>query len=156
MATPIAKLSMKIFGLDKAKRQLVEAKEEVKKVKPLFDKAVIILEQSHMKTFKQQGRPSWKPSKRAKEQGGKTLQDSGRLMQSVTASASPAAIREYAGQTLRFGTKLIYAPSHQYGFPPRNIPKRPFLGVYSEDIKKMEQVFEQDLTNRLRLVAASG
>jgi len=156
LADAIAKFTMSIGGLDKAKRQMSELKAEAKKTKPLFDKAIIILEQSQMKTFRMEGRPRWKKSKRASEQGGQTLQDIGRLRQSVTASSSPSAIREFSGQTLKFGTKLIYAASHQYGYPPKNIPKRPFLGVYAEDIKKLEQVFEQDLTSRFRMVVTRG
>jgi len=149
------KVGIKILGLDSAKLKLAAAKAEAKKTKPLFDKAIIILEQSHMKTFKMQGRPGWQPSKRAKSQSGMTLQDTGRLRNSVTAK-SPFAIREYNDKELHFGTKQPCGTSHQFGFPARNIPKRPFLGVYAEDIKKMEQVFGQDLTNRLRMVISTG
>lgn len=149
------KVGLEIIGLEKAKLQLAMAKAEAKKTKPLFDKAIIILEQSHMKTFKMQGRPGWKPSKRAGKQSGMTLQDTGRLRNSVTAKSS-GAIREYNEKELHFGTNLIYAPSHQFGFPARNIPKRPFLGVYAEDIKKMEQVFGDDITQRLRVVTSVG
>jgi len=146
-------LGLQITGLDKAQRQMGRAKQEARNMRPLFEKAIIILEQSHMQTFRQGGRPKWTPSKRAQAQGGQTLQDTGRLRQTVTGRA-PAAIRQYNNEELRFGTKLIYAPSHQYGFPPRNIPQRPFLGVYSEDMKKMEKVFEDDLSNRLRVVTS--
>ena len=146
-------IGIKIIGLTKGKTQLQAAKREAEKTKPLYDKAIIILEQSHAKTFRMQGRPRWKKSQRASEQQGKTLQHKGLLRQTVTANTR-ASIREFKGKTLAFGTKIIYGRSHQFGFPPRNIPKRPFLGVYNEDIKKMEKVFGEDLNARFKVVTS--
>lgn len=37
------------------------------------------------------------------------------------------------GGSVDVGTNLIYAPTHQYGDPERNIPERPFLGLSSDD-----------------------
>lgn len=143
---------MKVLGLDKAQARMQMAKQIVSDTKPLMNKAIIILEQSHMKTFKLEGRPAWKKSKRALAQSGKTLQDTGKLRGSVTAKSSPNAIREVDGNKLVFGTNLIYAPSHQFGYSKRGIPKRPFLGVYDEDIKKLEEVFKDDIEGRLQVV----
>lgn len=153
MAGQGLRIGIKILGMNKAKTKLAAAKREAKKTKPLYDKAIIILEQSHAKTFRMDGRPSWKVSKRAAAVSGQTLQKTGRLRQSVT-GRSRSAIREFKGQTLAFGTKLLYGRSHQFGFKPRNIPKRPFLGVYREDIKKMEKVFGQDIEGRLKVVTS--
>lgn len=155
MAGAAVNIGVKVVGSAKAVMQLKKAKAETKNMKPLFNKAIIIIEQSEMKTFRLGGRPKWKPSVRAKGQAGQTLQDTGRLRATVTASASPHAIRQLGKNILRFGTKLPSAPVHQFGFKKRNIPKRAFLGVYKEDVKKMEKVFEKDLNHRLE-VATSG
>lgn len=158
MAGQGLRVGMKIVGGAAAQRKLMLAKKEAEKTKPLMDKAIIILEMSHMKTFRMQGRPRWKQSQRVSEGGGKTLQSThgtspGLLMKTVTARTSKS-IREHRGKTLKFGTKLIYGPTHQYGYPKRNIPERRFLGVYNEDIKKMEEVFGKDLSGRFRVVAS--
>jgi phage gpG-like protein len=147
-------LMMKITGLNNLENKMQRAKQEVKNTKPLMNKAIIIIEMSEMKTFQMQGRPRWKKSNRAMAQGGMTLQDTARLKQSVTARSSNS-IREIEGNTLTFGTKIVYAPTHQFGWPKKGIPKRPFLGVYEEDIKKLEEVFEEDIKSRLQVVVES-
>ena len=146
---------IKVIGKAAAQRKLMKAKKEAGRTKPLYNKAIIILEMSQAKTFRMQGRPRWTKSMRAKDQGGKTLQDTNKLMQSVTAKTSDS-IRLLRGKALVFGTKVIYGPSHQFGYKKRKIPKRRFLGVYPEDIKKMEGVFSTDIENRIRVVVASG
>jgi len=151
LVTPKLNVKMAIRGLSGASQKMLMAKKEVQKNRPLFDKAVIILEMSHTKTFRLQGRPKWKTPKHRK---GKILQKTNRMMQSVTASGATGAIRKYGKTTLRFGTKIIYAPSHQFGYTPRNIPKRRFLAVYDEDIKKMEKVFAEDIKDRLKVIAS--
>ena len=148
-------LVMQIIGLDKAQSKLEKAKKEIQNTKPLFDKAVIILEQSHAKTFRMGGRPKWKVSARASRQGGQTLIDTNRLQQTLSAT-SPSSIREYKKDELKFGTKILYAPAHQFGYPAQGIPMRPFLGVYNEDIKRLEKVFEQDIEARLKVVNSVG
>ena len=153
MAGQGLKVGMKIVGGAAAQRKLMLMKKEAEKTEPLYNKAIIILEMSHMKTFRKQGRPKWPKSKRAKAVGGKTLQKTNRLLQTVTTKAR-GSIREHRGKKLVFGTKLIYGPTHQFGYRKRNIPKRRFLAVYNEDIKKMEKVFGGDLSGRFRVVAS--
>lgn len=52
------------------------------------------------------GRP-WKPSRRALRQGGKTLQDTGRLAASITT--------RHDATTAAVGTNVEYAAIHQFG-----------------------------------------
>lgn len=145
-------LTMKVFGLTEAGLKAEQAKRIVAETKPLMNKAIIILEQSQLKTFRMEGRPTWKKSGRAKAQNGKTLRDTTRLQNSVSATSSEGAVRKIDRNKLTFGTKIIYAPTHQYGMRSLGIPKRPFLGVFDEDIKMMEQVFKDDI--EIRLVGA--
>lgn len=142
------RLNIKVLGLKNVLAAIEKAKKESKKTGPLYDKAIIILEQSTAKTFRMQGRPRWEPSKRALEVHGKTLQQSNRMFMSVTARTGES-VREISGNQLKFGTRILYAPSHQFGDPSKNIPKRPFLGIYAEDTRKLEKVLWKDLDKRI-------
>jgi phage virion morphogenesis protein len=51
--------------------------------------------------------PKWKPSQRAIKQGGKTLQDTGRLAASIV----PA----FDSHSAEVGTNVVYAAIHQFG-----------------------------------------
>lgn len=95
------------------------------------------------------GAQKWTPSRRAKEQGGKTLVDTARLASSIQA--------RFAGNTLTVGTNLIYARIHDEGgtIKPKKgkylkfslgkgkgwrvvskvtIPERPYLVLQDEDV----------------------
>ena len=93
------------------------------------------------------GGAAWQPSRRAREEGGKTLSDTGRLRASITSEAG--------ADWVRIGTNVIYAAIHQEGgtltptqpggrlvFPIGDgwvsvgavtLPARPFLGLDAED-----------------------
>ncbi|NEX47604.1 phage virion morphogenesis protein [Pseudotabrizicola algicola] len=90
---------------------------------------------------------AWQPSRRATEKGGKTLHDSGVLMRSINAWASPDQVV--------VGTNVPYAAVHQLGAatgslgvwvgndkngrdmtvlsPWGDIPARPYLGISEEE-----------------------
>lgn len=90
---------------------------------------------------------AWQPSRRASEGGGKTLHDSGVLMRSINAWASPDQVV--------IGTNVPYAAVHQMGAatgslgvwigedkngramtvasPWGDIPARPYLGISEEE-----------------------
>ena len=89
----------------------------------------------------------WKPSLRAKLQGGETLRDTGRLMASIT--------HRVAGDSVEYGTNVDYAPYLHFGADIKavdgayltfkipgggwvskksvTLPPRPFLGLSTED-----------------------
>lgn len=117
----------------------------------LMDGIGLYLESSTIERFDTETAPDgskWTPSRRAREQGGKTLTDSARLKSSIAhrSSATEAEV----------GTNLIYARIHQMGgtIRPKNgdyltsalpgglgfrrvseviMPARPFLGISAED-----------------------
>ena len=101
--------------------------------------------------FKEQGRPRWKPSQRAKDESGTTLQDSGQLAASIDTDVGAhfaiigsnepyAAIHQFGGKTrphtikaskgkaLAFGGKFARSVNH----PGSDIPARPFLPIGSD------------------------
>lgn len=63
---------------------------------------------------------AWKPSFRAREEGGQTLSLSRRLRNSISGSATPT--------TATVGTNVIYAAIHQFGGVIR-AKKGPFLAI---------------------------
>lgn len=71
--------------------------------------------------------------------GGKPLNDSGRLRQSVTTGSTKRVV----GKRLYFGmaSNLVYAASHNYGY--RQIPKREFMYFDAKDEAIMRQIFEE-------------
>jgi len=109
--------------------------------------------------FDRGGRPSWRPSRRAMEQGGQTLIDTGRLRGSIThrSTATAAFVGtnvEYArihqeGATIpphvirpRFKKALFWPgaahPVKHVKHPGGRIPARPFLHLEDEDIKNIQ------------------
>lgn len=108
--------------------------------------------------FAREGRPAWqglKPNPR--RDGGKILQDSGRLAASIVPSSDNnnaavgtnvkyAAIHQFGGQTrpheirprnakaLKFGGRYAKKVNH----PGSNIPARPFLVLADQDITEIE------------------
>lgn len=77
-------------------------------------------------------RQPWLPSKRALEQGGKTLRDTSRLLSSLTYIALPDGVK--------WGTNVIYARMMHYGGTKAMLPHlwgditaRPFMGMNDGD-----------------------
>ncbi len=93
-------------------------------------------------------RSPWLPSKRAIEQGGKTLRDTGRLMASLTYIAMPDGVV--------WGTNVVYARMMHYGgtkamFPRLwgDIPARPFLGMNDNDTASINNIINRILEDSL-------
>lgn len=60
------------------------------------------------------------------------LQNLGHLQQSITHNV-------IAGVDVEVGTNVIYSAVHQFGYPPKNIPARPYLGVSKENEREIEK-----------------
>lgn len=109
------------------------------------------------------GKP-WKPSRRAADEGGRTLYDRGDLQQSLTAS--------HDARSAILGTNLPYAAIHQFGgkitaktakglrfmvgkgdaehlviVQSVTLPARPFLGFSAEDKVEIEGILERHLAS---------
>lgn len=120
-------------------------------LEPLMQGFGLYLESATIDRFENERGPDgqrWKPSLRARQQGGKTLTDSSQLRSSITSQAGPDSVE--------VGTNKIYGGIHQFGgtIRPKNgeyltfrlpgglgvrrvksvtMPARPFLGLSSED-----------------------
>lgn len=80
---------------------------------PLMRNLAAIMKAAVQENFIQEGRPKWKPSKRARQQGGQTLRDSGRLFRSIIDSSD-----DHSAQV---GTNVRYAPHLHFGTKPHDI-----------------------------------
>lgn len=89
----------------------------------------------------------WKPLSRATIQihprraGGKPLNDTGKLRQSVTSRA----VKRVTKTKLEYGTNLVYAPIHNFGGVGgwgRKIPQREFLYFDQANEKAIRRIFE--------------
>jgi len=113
----------------------------VQNPKAMLEKVVIIIQKSTDKTFRQGGRPKWPQSHRAATQHGKTLQDEGSLQKSVAVHP----IVKVGRHELAYGTSEKKAPALHFGYPPISNPARPFMDIYDEDKKQIEEVFKTSI-----------
>lgn len=91
-----------------AKAGLKQLKKRLSKPEQALKECGLVLLRSIAKTFKAGGRPvRWKPSKRAKAVGGKTLIKTAQLKNSITMRVSD--------KTLTVGTSVKYAAIHDLG-----------------------------------------
>ncbi len=108
---------------------------------------------------------AWKPSWRVQERGGKTLIDSGRLVNSITSDSGD----DYA----EWGSNAIYAAIHQAGGEIRpktakslffrtpggegrklqkvTIPARPYLGINEQDEENIIDIVNSHLQNAVNI-----
>lgn len=120
--------------------------ERQRDFRPLLNRIGQIMTASTDQNFIDQGRPdAWQPLSPvtlARRRSGpnpnmsdQILRDTGRLMNSLSSPSSADAILELTPDSLRFGTNVEYASVHQFGWPERNIPARPFMLLQQEDLE---------------------
>lgn len=138
---------------------------------PLMDAIGESLESSTRLRFRNETGPGgqrWKPSLRARHEGGQTLTESRQLRDSIT--------HEATRDTARVGTNVIYAGVHQFGATIRAkggyngnghlrfsipglgfrsplevvIPARPFLGIDQDDRDTIEDLVDGYLMGPLQ------
>ncbi|TAK63655.1 MAG: hypothetical protein EPO24_04090 [Bacteroidetes bacterium] len=98
-----------IKGLNELNVTLGQMLSRAANMKPALMEIALMQVSSFEQNFREEGRPDkWKQSKRAKREGGQTLQKSGRLKKSVM-------IPEVTEISIIYGSNLPYAPPHQFG-----------------------------------------
>jgi len=103
----------------------------------------------------------WQPSRRAQTTGGQTLNDTGRLRDSIDYATTP--------ETVLVGTNAKYARIHQLGGKIRpkskkrlkfkgiggedvfakeiTIPARPFIGISADDLEEVKETIAEYMGN---------
>jgi phage virion morphogenesis protein len=139
---------------------------------PVMRKIAGVMADSVEENFAREGRPTtWRKSHRATRDGGKTLQDTGRLAASIS--------QRYTNRTAIIGTNVAYARMMQFGalrgsegvqtvivhghqrimasgriatvrehtrqqlMPWGDVPARPFMMIQDEDWQQMKDVLNQ-------------
>jgi len=123
-----------------ALNMLNKAYEKMSDTTPLMRGIAGILMHAVEENFAEQGRPAWVDLKEKTKEvrrkqnkwPGKILQVSGQLASSI----QPHVSKDEAA----VGTNKIYAATHQFGDPGRNIPARPFLTLGEDDLKEIENL----------------
>lgn len=147
-ASPLRALAMRLAEVDADRREALQSIGSAWETttKGRFEKGVA-----------PDGTP-WKPSLRAKQQGGQTLVDKARLRNSITSKVVD-------DDTVEVGTNVKYAAAHQFGVTivPKSdggvlrfklpngryvskksvtLPARPFIGVNADDYLSWTELLE--------------
>ena len=139
------KIELQTAELDRALTRLASA---VGDMTPIMRAIGGELEAATERNFDDEGArigAKWKPSRRALEQKGQTLRDTGRLVASISAGGA-GHVSEVTPQSVFVGTNVEYAAIHQFGGRAgRNrkveMPARPFFGLNAQD--------EQDIAEKI-------
>jgi phage virion morphogenesis protein len=126
-------------------KMLRELAGRVKDRRPLMQELAGIMKDAVDENFEAEGRPKWKPSKRAQKQGGKTLQDTGSLATSISS--------KYDNNSAQVGTNKKYAAIHHFGGKAGRgkkvtIPARPFLKLTDSDLEEIKEAVKEYLKPR--------
>lgn len=116
--------------------------------KPAFDAVAPVLRQGIDRHFQQRATPggsSWPQRKDRKPHP--LLEETGTLRAASTTEGAVGHIERLEGDTLTLGVDktidqggLPGAAVHQYGYPPRNIPQRQYLGFSEETADRSAEV----------------
>lgn len=86
--------------------------------------------------------PEWSEQyARTRHSGHSLLQNEGDLTDSI--------LQDAEGDQVLIGSNLVYAATHQFGDPDRNIPERPYLGLSPANLDAIETVVEDWLNAQL-------
>lgn len=132
--------------------------DRAKNMAPILDSIGRVMLDSIGKNFQQEGRPqkwaAWSPkyaewrkgisaakTVRRKQAAGKTGHGTDMKILSLNKHLKGSITAHTQGNVLHIGTNVEYAAAHQYGWPARHIPARPFLLFQESDITRIRQIF---------------
>ena len=146
-------------------KALQEAAGKLSNLKPVYSSIGEYILRSTRKSFDTQSDPNGKPwaplkpatikAKQRRKYGRATKTKSGRLI--AKTKANPADIlhdtftlrdtiaMQADGNGVRIGSPLVKARSLQLGYPKRNLPPRPFLGVSRADEAEIVEIVKDFL-----------
>lgn len=148
------KIELQTAELDRALTRLAAS---VKDMTPIMRAIGGELEAATERNFDDEGAriaAKWKPSRRALEQKGQTLRDTGRLVASISAGGA-GHVSEVTPQSVFVGTNVEYAAIHQFGGRAgRNrkveIPDRPFFGLNQQDEQDIAELIGKMLDDSMK------
>jgi len=93
---------------------------------------------------------SWPPRK-IQGDGHPLLMDTGKLLQAATGGGAGNVAR-VSSHELEYGVNLDtvpYARAQDYGYPPRNLPERHYLGVSEETVDAFEDAIVEHIKKEI-------
>lgn len=124
-------------------------------LQPLAEKigeALVSSTQDHFRDAEAPDGTAWPVSQRAAKEGGKTLQKTGDLKNSITSEASPTMVVVGVDRS-KMGSNKEYARIHQFGGKAGRgrkvtIPKRSYLGISKENLKEIRAMMREYLRGK--------
>ena len=145
-------ISIQVEGLERLKQRLKATADKLQNMRQFWSSVgMYVQRQTIRERFNKEQSPEgqkWKPlvestirrrKKRHKRGNMKILQDTGELRRSVAYEAHDDSVR--------VGSKLKYARTHQFG--RGRIPARPFLGVTDKEKQHITSMFRQYLKRHI-------
>jgi len=115
-------------------RKLKAAERRAANARAMFEEIGEIVLVSVQDNFDAGGRPKKWPA--LKKRQGKPLQDTGRLLNSIT--------KRVTSRSAEVGTNVVYAATHNYGRD--HIPQREFMLLQDEDREDIREAIGEYLT----------
>lgn len=149
-------INIQVEGIRQLQKKLKVTADKLKNMRQFWSSVGLYVQKQTIKErFDKEQSPEgqkWKPLapatvkrrlKRHKKGNMKILQDTGELRRNIS---HPTAL-QVGDSYVRFGTKLKYARTHQFG--RGKIPARPFLGVNESEKKHITSMFRQYLKRNI-------
>lgn len=134
-------------ALRRALRALIAYGEDPAPVLDEIGAALVERTQERFERGEAPGGAKWRPSERALKQGGKTLVDTARLMQSIN--------HQVTGNAVEWGTNVVYAAIHQFGGETgRKNPRAQTLAFGKDGRFAARDKFERRKTGAVRIAIA--
>jgi phage virion morphogenesis protein len=134
------------YNTEETDALLAELRRRMNSLQPVMDAVGQIIQAGTQQRFVDQQGPdgtpwaSLKPATIARRRSGpgigaiQILRDTGRLMNSIDYKATD--------QTVSVFSNVIYSGVHQFGWPKKNIPARPFFGYNPKDQQAIVTVLQ--------------
>ncbi len=131
-------------------------------LRPVWPEVDTVVREFMKKVFESEGEyggTHWAPlneayaQRKARDNPGKTiLRLSDWLYGSFTNAQHPEHVMNVGPTFGEFGSKVLYAAAHQYGYPPRKLPARPMVREFTkEEGERVVDIIMAYLFKKMRL-----
>lgn len=135
-----------ITGFEQETERQAKVLKRAKDLKPAMEKVrIYMLTNALPKRWRAQVShtgAAWKavedPKRKEKLGSARILFLKGDMQRSV--ASGPFSLTKTDKKSITIGTNMVYAATHQFGDPDRNIPARPWIGFSKFDIKTREEI----------------
>jgi phage gpG-like protein len=133
----LVEVDLVVLGGNRVRLGITKMARRAASPKPVLEDIVFDLMEAVDAVFRSEGRRGggswradtlkWQSEKYWGNHDPRIKQATGDLRHSLTRLGHPQQLLRVTNSTIQYGTKLPYGRVHQKGYPPGNIPARPFL-----------------------------